>query len=149
MKSISVNRTGGGIFYYRHRSVIRREGPLLLILILLISREGYSGQSWRSFLSDSVEAIRIEPQCFKNCGSHLHSFDKTSHGALREPRVRQQHHHVRVVMGESTELRLFLAASRIDHTHVRLHDNIRCSWVERSRQARRVEHSDPAMAIQR
>ena len=83
-----------------------------------------SRQHRRAFFLDRIQAPGIEPQGLKNGRGYLDGFDKAGHGAGLEIRIRNQQHHVGIIVSEASVLGLLLRASGIDHAHVRLNDDI-------------------------
>src|SRR3979490_2693140 len=92
------------------------------------------------FLLNRLQILRIESQSFEYGRRDLGSLDWTGHRERCQRRIRQQHHYVRVVMGETAMFRELLAAARIDHPDIRSNYYIRCPRIPVWRQAGKIVH---------
>src|ERR1700674_4490146 len=62
------------------------------------------GKNGSEFLPDSLQAIGIESQGWQDCRCALCGFDRRGDRLGLEPGVRQEHHHVGVVMVKTAML---------------------------------------------
>ena len=99
-----------------------------------------SRQDCRTLFSNGVKAAGIEAQCLEDCGSDLRGPHEGGHRARIKTRIRNQHHHIGIVVRKTAMLRMFRVASRIHYSDVRLHDNVGRARVAIRRQAGFVEH---------
>src|SRR5207344_1570647 len=77
-----------------------------------------------------LQAVRIETQSLQDRRRDLHGLHRAGDCFWREVRVRQEHHHVGVVMRETTMFRQLLCAAGIRNADVRGHDDV---WRTRIR----------------
>jgi hypothetical protein len=75
-------------------------------------------QDGGAFLSNSVEAPRIESKDAEDGGSDLRRLDKTGDGPAMKVRVGHEQHDIRVIVGQAAVLGLFLQAARVDHADI-------------------------------
>jgi hypothetical protein len=84
-------------------------------------RPGNTRKNLGVFLSHRLQAVRIETQSLQDGRCDLHGLHRAGDCLWREVRVRQEHHHVGVVMSEATVFRQLLCAARIRNADVRGH----------------------------
>ncbi len=87
------------------------------------------GQDWSAFLPDRIEAVRVEAQQLKDGGGDLHRLHEARDRLAVKIRVRDEQHHVGVVVRKAAVLGLLLEASGVHHAHVGYHDDVRRTRV--------------------
>src|ERR1700726_4328629 len=108
-------------------------GSNFLMLIPLFKVESRKNRS--EFFSNRLQAIGIESQGLQDGGSDLLGFDRSGDGLVLETRVRDQQHHVGVIMRETAMLHQFPGAPGINHSNIGLDKNIRRAWISVGRHA--------------
>src|SRR6266853_2263499 len=112
---------------------------LLLLLNVRLLAEVQPGKDSRVLLPYSLQALGIESKGLQDGRSNLSGLDRTCDGLGREPGVRHEHHHVGVVVREAAMLHQLSDASRVDHSNIGRHEDIRRARVSVGGQTRSIE----------